>query len=111
VIVLAIIALLISSGVALIIQYRGLSSKLEVVTNLQSAKMLVEGLVRNSLSQENINDLIAALSQYPGFEDVEASLTAVTDTTNGKVFTIKLADRRIGREEEFYVYRFDPFKE
>ncbi|MGC9321212.1 MAG: type II secretion system protein, partial [Kosmotogaceae bacterium] len=45
VIVLAIIGLLISSGVALIIQYRGMSARLEVVTNLHSAKLMVEGIV------------------------------------------------------------------
>ncbi len=108
---LAIIALLITSGVALILQYRGLSSRLEVVTNLHSAKILVEGLVRNSLVQENIEDVIQRLSEYPGFEDVEAELIDATDTKNGIIFTVKLFDKRIAREEEFYVYRFDPFKE
>jgi len=108
--VLAIIALLITSGVALIIQYRSLSSRLEVVTNLHSAKILVEGLIRNSLVQENIEGVITKLSEYPGFEDVEAELIDATDTINGTVFTVRLLDRRIAREEEFYVYRFDPFK-
>lgn len=111
VIVLAIIALLITSGVALIIQYRSLSSRLEVVTNLHSAKILVEGLVRNSLVKENIEEVIAKLSEYPGFEDTEAELIDAVDTKNGMIFTVKLFDKRIAREEEFYVYRFDPFKE
>lgn len=115
-IVLAIIGLLISSGVALIIQYRGMSARLEVVTNLHSAKLVVEGIVRsaNRVNEANIISRIEDLSNYPGFEEVSVvsvEATSVGGTPVKRVFKVVLKDDRLLREEEFYVYRYDPYAE
>ncbi|HDP77156.1 MAG TPA: type II secretion system protein [Mesotoga infera] len=116
VIVMAIIALLMTSGISLIIQYRGMSARLEVVTNLHSAKLMVEGIVRstNRVSEANIISRIQQLSEYPGFEEVtvvSVDATSVGDTPTKRVFRVVLKDERVSREEEFYVYRFDPYAE
>lgn len=113
---MAIIALLITSGMALIIQYRGMSARLEVVTNLHSAKLMVEGIVRstNRVSEANIISRIQQLSEYPGFEEVtvvSVDATLVGDTPTKRIFRVVLKDERVSREEEFYVYRYDPYAE
>lgn len=114
IIVMAIMALLIVSGVALIIQYRGMSARLEVVTNLHSAKLMVESIVRNSnrVSEENISSQIQKLSEYPGFGEVEVvdvESEELGSSAEKRVFRVVLRDKRVSREEEFYVYRYDPY--
>ncbi|HOI62946.1 MAG TPA: hypothetical protein PLM80_02215 [Mesotoga sp.] len=113
---LAVLAMLISSGIALILQYRSMSATLEISTNLHSAKLLVEGIVRsaNRVSEENIIDRIEQLSNYPGFQDVEVAsveATNIEDSPTRRIFEVVLRDRRVGVEEVFHVFRFDPFAE
>jgi len=115
-VVLAVLAMLISSGIALILQYRSMSATLEISTNLHSAKLLVEGIVRsaNRVSEENIIDRIEQLSNYPGFQDVEVAsveATNIEDSPTRRIFEVVLRDRRVGVEEVFHVFRFDPFAE
>ncbi len=83
---------------------------------MHSAKLLVEGIVRsaNRVSESNIIDRIELLSTYPGFQDVtvvSVDATNIGSSPTRRVFKVVLLDERIGREEEFYVYRFDPFAE
>jgi len=111
---LIIIAFLIAGGVTIIIQYKAMSSRLEVATNIHTAKLAVEGIVRNSSSEEDIERTIGELSTYPGFEEVTAELISKTALKPGEeivgwVFEVSLTDNRIGRREVFSVYRYDPY--
>jgi len=77
---------------------------------------MVESIVRsaNRVSEANIRSQINKLSEYPGFEEVEVvnvESEEIGGSAEKRVFKVILRDKRLSREEVFYVYRFDPFAE
>ena len=96
------------------LQYKAISSRLEVATNIHAAKLTVEGIVRNASSEDDIERIIEELSTYPGFEQVVADVISKTALKPGEkimgwIFEVSLTDNRIGRREVFNVYRYDPY--
>ncbi|GEM_PF-469602 len=118
-IAIVVVSVFVVAGLAMLLSYREMSARTLVATNVLSARVMVEEIVRNSnrVSPATIEDRINELSDYPGFEDVQVMNVdheyPYEEQGMPKLmrFLVSLRDHRIGREETFYVYRYDPYAE
>ncbi len=106
-VVLFVIAVFLSGSIFIMLSYRQMSARTTVATNLRTARLLIEDLIRNSSSIErDFNDL----SKHPGFEQIEVGPESFYSPVHSEdtldIYYIVLKDQRIGREESFYVYKY-----
>ncbi len=116
-IIIVIVSILTVSGVSMLLAYRAMSGRTLVATNLLSARVAVEEIIRNTnrISPSEIERRINEVTDYPGFGDVTVVSVAhnypFEEMKKLMLFEVQLKDGRIGREEIFYVYRYDPYAE